>query len=496
MKFFLLLLICFFSIPIFAKEKETKNISVVGPDSIVYHSAFITIDSLTKGGIPVPQDLQKEQKIEGFTFIQPAELVYRNLWYKKRLFFSPSWIYRFPNRILENLMLNYTVYIDDLNAIDYGPLFAPFYIKNEEVTNAEYREFVYWVRDSMARRLLAEKFPEDFLLNEMLNDGSGMRRLNWKKEFKYYDEKFMPLLSEMYFSENERYYRRKEFKVSAFSYSYGSDLKRAAVQVYPDTSVWIKNPFYLNELLMEMYFWHPDYDDYPVVSLSVPQIACYLHWKQKQLEISLRKKYRKKISVELLLPDDHEFECAQLHLQKEAVKKGEVVHLLFNKEANAILEFADVIPQDLLNSMKSGYKDSFENIHTVYSPNFYSPLFDDPNSLPKRVQNNGKPLPCLLAFTVYGNVSEWTRTRFDGVRMEMFLFYERFQESMHRRYPNLPNGLGNLRKFHKGDNLILGANMLDIRNQIKGLEIPQSYAHPDSAFATVGFRYVIRIKED
>jgi hypothetical protein len=273
-------------------------------------------------------------------------------------------------------------------------------------------------------------------------------------------------------------------------------LKRAAVQVYPDTSVWIKNPFYLNELLMEMYFWHPDYDDYPVVSLSVPQIACYLHWKQKQLEISLRKKYRKKISVELLLPDDHEFECAQLHLQKEAVKKGEVVHLLFNKEANAILEFADVIPQDLLNSMKSGYKDSFENIHTVYSPNFYSPLFDDPNSLPKRVQNNGKPLPCLLAFTVYGNVSEWTRTRFDGVRMEMFLFYERFQESMHRRYPNLPNGLGNLRKFHKGDNLILGANMLDIRNQIKGLEIPQSYAHPDSAFATVGFRYVIRIKED
>ena len=30
--------------------------------------------------------------------------------------------------------------------------------------NNEYRQFVYWVRDSIARRILGAEFPEDFMI--------------------------------------------------------------------------------------------------------------------------------------------------------------------------------------------------------------------------------------------------------------------------------------------------------------------------------------------
>ena len=47
-----------------------------------------------------------------------------------------------------------------------------FWMDETEITNTEYRQFVNWVRDSIARRLLGEQFEEfliteDFLGNEI-----------------------------------------------------------------------------------------------------------------------------------------------------------------------------------------------------------------------------------------------------------------------------------------------------------------------------------------
>ena len=36
-----------------------------------------------------------------------------------------------------------------------------FYMDQTEITNNEYRQFVHWVRDSIARTLLAENFDEE-----------------------------------------------------------------------------------------------------------------------------------------------------------------------------------------------------------------------------------------------------------------------------------------------------------------------------------------------
>ena len=38
---------------------------------------------------------------------------------------------------------------------------AAFYMDQTEITNNEYRQFVMWVKDSIARRILGEEFPED-----------------------------------------------------------------------------------------------------------------------------------------------------------------------------------------------------------------------------------------------------------------------------------------------------------------------------------------------
>ena len=48
----------------------------------------------------------------------------------------------------------------------------PYYMDETEVTNSEYKQFVYWVRDSVVRTKLAYKAAEVSLLSEGNPDGS------------------------------------------------------------------------------------------------------------------------------------------------------------------------------------------------------------------------------------------------------------------------------------------------------------------------------------
>jgi formylglycine-generating enzyme len=43
-----------------------------------------------------------------------------------------------------------------------------FWMDDTEITNNEYRQFVNWVRDSIARRMLGDQYPE-FLITEDRN---------------------------------------------------------------------------------------------------------------------------------------------------------------------------------------------------------------------------------------------------------------------------------------------------------------------------------------
>ncbi len=182
-----------------------------------------------------------------------------------------------------------------------------FYIDQTEISNNEYRQFVYWVRDSLMIQLLGDNVSEEefFILEDEWGNEIDPPYLNWYAKIDYRNEEVRDALEEMYLSEGERYYRRKEFDARKFNYSYmWIDWKEAAarknrpqglidrsvfikkdvINIYPDTLAWVHDFSYsFNEPMSNTYFWHPAYDDYPVVGVSWKQARAFSIWRTAYL---------------------------------------------------------------------------------------------------------------------------------------------------------------------------------------------------------------------
>jgi gliding motility-associated lipoprotein GldK len=182
-----------------------------------------------------------------------------------------------------------------------------FYIDETEITNNEYRQFVNWVRDSIARRTLGEAGNDNFLIsqNEFGEDITGGPQLNWQEKLKWEKAESREGLVDMYLSEPERFYRRKEIDTRKLNFEYyWIDLRNAArksqresgdldrsvfikkdvIKVYPDTLCWIHDFSYsLNEPMTNMYFWHPAFDEYPVVGINWRQARAFTIWRTQLL---------------------------------------------------------------------------------------------------------------------------------------------------------------------------------------------------------------------
>lgn len=172
-----------------------------------------------------------------------------------------------------------------------------FYMDNTEITNNEYRQFVYWVRDSLAHRLIGGE--------HIINEGEYNEVINWRAKIKWDDEENVDVLSELFLAESERFYRRKEIDTRKLNFEYyWIDLKEAAkresreqgkrdrsvfikkdvINVYPDTLAWIHDYTYsYHEPLTQMYFWHPAYDEYPVVGINWKQARAFCIWRTQLL---------------------------------------------------------------------------------------------------------------------------------------------------------------------------------------------------------------------
>lgn len=177
-----------------------------------------------------------------------------------------------------------------------------FYMDVTEITNNEYRQFVNWVRDSIAHRLLGE--------DHILEEGEYGERINWEEKIEYDDEQTMETLEEMYLPEHERFYRRREIDTRKLNFEYfWIDLREAArksnreqgmkdrsvfikkdiINVYPDTLAWIHDFTYaFNEPMTNMYFWHPAYDEYPVVNVTWKQARAFCIWRTQLLNSFLQ----------------------------------------------------------------------------------------------------------------------------------------------------------------------------------------------------------------
>ena len=216
----------------------------------------------------------------------------------------------------------------------------PFWMDVTEITNSEYKQFVWWVRDSIGKRLLVKADVAEY---KDQRDWSGVdpafydhentetcylnadKAVEWNSE----DETVREALRPLFLKKEEQFYGQKEIDARKLVYEYyWVDLKQAAkrvnrynfnddytdgkykgnvvnekgnvvaikdrssfimkgrVNVYPDTLVWMQDYTYsFNEPLARTYFWHKAYNDYPVVGVDWLQANAFCIWRTQIMRV-------------------------------------------------------------------------------------------------------------------------------------------------------------------------------------------------------------------
>ena len=229
----------------------------------------------------------------------------------------------------------------------------PFYMDVHEITNNEYRQFVDYVRDSLFLQTLADNDDDRYYIAE--NDrGQELDRfidkgflLNWEETIDWEDEDVFDLLyDEFYLQGSDQFYNRRELDTRKLNYRYywvnldaaaqksGRDeeygevnemnqlhstrrhsdraqfVVEEIINVYPDTLVWIHDATYAyNEPYAEMYFWHPAFDDYPVVGVTWGQAKAFNAWRT-QIMNEWKQKNNETFVQRFRLPSEAEWEFA------------------------------------------------------------------------------------------------------------------------------------------------------------------------------------------
>jgi gliding motility-associated lipoprotein GldK len=345
-----------------------------------------------------------------------------------------------------------------------------FYMDQTELTNNEYRQFVYYVRDSIARRILGENVDEEYFFTQDDNgDDIDPPNLNWKKKIKWDGDDEREALADMFVPENERFYRRKEIDTRKLLFEYyWIDLKEAArkatrakyikdrsslikkdiIAVYPDTLCWIHDFSYsYNEPMTNMYFWHPGYDDYPVVGVSWKQATAFCIWRTQFRNDYLASK-GEPFEQNYRLPTESEWEYAS--------RGG--FDLSPYPWGGPYIRNSNGCFLGNYKPMRGNYIDD-GGFHTVkayeYNPNNYG-------------------LYCMA-----GNVSEWTSNAFD----------ESAYSFTHDLNPDYQYDAKDNEHYTKKRKVIRGGSWKDIGYYLQTGS--RTYEYQDTAKAYVGFRCVI-----
>lgn len=223
--------------------------------------------------------------------------------------------------------------VNSLNAPTKSVTVKAFYMDNTEITNAEYRQYVNWVKDSIVRyrlAILADDLglgPEDGGIGNYAFKEADTTNMTPYQKYRFYntpedpdnpyagfslnreidiiwetdgypDEYYSEVMDQLYLSEDENYNGQRSFKVNELKYAYKwldteeaiknksenrkDYIRKDVSQVYPDTTVWIKDFTYAyNEPMHNDYFWHDAYSDYPVVGVTWKQAQAFCHWRTK-----------------------------------------------------------------------------------------------------------------------------------------------------------------------------------------------------------------------
>ena len=245
----------------------------------------------------------------------------------------------------------------------------PYYMDETEITNNEYKEFVFWVRDSIVRTRLGiqQEFAEllttteegesgpsggihdyafavvdttdatpyqKYMYDNYYSFGEGIDSIKplswetdiiWKKE-DFPDVDYVEVMDSLFVSREEAVDGVPTFNVKLLNYRYTwfdrnnaakkggkikNFMKNKILNVYPDTAVWVKDFNYsYNDPMHQDYFYHQSYGDYPVVGVSWEQANAFCNWRTRKKNDYLKSK-KNRISVpDFRLPTEAEWEYA------------------------------------------------------------------------------------------------------------------------------------------------------------------------------------------
>ncbi len=247
-----------------------------------------------------------------------------------------------------------------------------FWMDQNEVTNAQYRQFVEYVKDSITRERLADPSyggDETYRITEDKYGEAIKPRLDWKKSIpteKQANDDELRAINSLYYTNpatGERHLDPKQllYKYEEYDYRtaalYRNQLHRPQgnekweiqykkptiskdtawvdqsgivhresltrelsseydfintyiVAVYPDETCWVNDfPNSKNDIYTRMYFNHPGYDDYPVVGVSWEQAKAYCAWRTEFYLSGIKLPKGKRIEA-YRLPTEAEWEYA------------------------------------------------------------------------------------------------------------------------------------------------------------------------------------------
>lgn len=203
-----------------------------------------------------------------------------------------------------------------------------FFMDDTEITNNEYRQFVQWVGDSIAHRKM------DHIVEDTENDQQPPENLlDWEQDIDWEeDAEGDGVLEDMYYQGNERFAGRKEIDITKLVFEFQwydwqraahdrtsnrtSHIHREKIKVYPDTLAWIRDFAYsYNEPMTRNYFWHPAFDDYPVVGVNWKMAKAFSYWRTKLWNMFGETNEN---SEDFRLPTEHEWEYAARGGREEA----------------------------------------------------------------------------------------------------------------------------------------------------------------------------------
>ena len=196
-----------------------------------------------------------------------------------------------------------------------GPM-TGFYMDATEISNAEYRQFTNWVRDSIAHTQLG-----DFIDNP-----DGSQRVDFRRRINWNDPDLQDQLSNMYIAAEQSGWGRREFDNANLAYHYEvfnyenaaknptqprtNFIEKHDVKVYPDTTVWVRQLTYsYNEPIAQQYNWFPAFNNYPVVGVNWHQAMAFSNWRT-HLWKAERERNRMYFEGEFSLPTETQWEYA------------------------------------------------------------------------------------------------------------------------------------------------------------------------------------------